>query len=69
VIKVRIKVGTIEKVDVDCWTSYEDVYTEGQLINIFWHPVNGPIGAVLTEYDTIETFELSTIEVVAEEKA
>lgn len=65
VIKVRIFIRYREVTDSHGWhMATEPEYTQGQLINVFWHPIDGPHGAVLIEGNEIETFKLAEIEVV-----
>jgi hypothetical protein len=61
VIKVKIHTGTEEKYDKYDWPYFEKIYLKGQLISVFWHPIDGPHGAVLTEDNEIQTFILENI--------
>ncbi len=41
-----------------------EVAEEGELINIFWHPIDGPHAAYVSEYGTLETVKLAKVEVL-----
>ena len=67
-IRVKVECGT-KKVQgyFGDWHVVPD-FIDGELINVLWHPIDGPMGAVLTEGEEIELFELSKIQVKGESK-
>lgn len=66
-IKVRVHVREEDKYDrCGQWIGMGPAYIEGELINIFWHPIEGEKAAIITEYGEIETFELKHITITGE---
>ncbi len=71
---IKVKVVTVPYNKDGTWSDARDCYVfgeesyVGQLINVFWHPIDGLSGAVLDDYGFIGVHKMDTIEVVAEEK-
>lgn len=65
-IKVRVFIRTEEYYDPNFAFRERSVHVEGELVNVFWHPIEGEMAAVVTEYGEIETFKLEHITVTEE---